>query len=471
MLNFFVRLSEVLNSIFFYEIYGFPILVVWLFVAGIYLSFRLNFPNVRLFKHGVSVAVKNKYYSPDDPGEMTPRQSLFTSITGTVGLGNISGVAIAVGLGGPGAVIWIIICGFFAMNTIFAETVLAQTYREVKPDGKVNGGPFRYLKYGLQELGFAKFGIILSLCFSIFFIIGSIGSLMIQVNQAIVTITDFKIFSNLAVIATIIFCLGVFIIIASGTETVGNAASKLVPAMALIYTIGIFTILAFHIKNIASAILEMIKDAFTIKASFAGFIGTVVATGIKRAAYSNEGGLGTSAIAHAVAKTKEPVRQASIACLTPMISAAFFCFLTGLAIVSTGVHAGDTEGIVMTKRAFATVSSWFPIILSIMIVIFAFANCLATIFYAQSVWKGLLKGKYLMIFNIVAVLFLFPAGFLDLKTVVDISDVFFLSISIPNLIGVYMLAGVVKKKLETYIKELKESKFDKIESQKVKANN
>ncbi len=284
---------------------------------------------------------------------------------------------------------------------------------------------------------------------------------MIQVNQAIVTITDFEIFSSFAVLATIIFCLGVFVIIASGTEAVGNAASKLVSAMALIYTVGIFTILGFHIKNIPSAIIEMIKDAFTVKASFAGFIGTVVATGIKRAAYSNEAGVGTSAIAHAVAKTKEPVRQASIASLTPMISAGFFCFLTGLTIVATGVHVGGTEGIVMTKRAFATVSSWFPIILSVMIVIFAFANCLATIFYAQSVWKGLLKDKYVMIFNIVAVLFLVPAGFLDLKTVVDISDVFFLSISIPNLIGVYMLSGVVKKKLEIYLQELKAGKFDK----------
>ena len=463
MLNFFVRLSEVLNSIFFYEVYGFPILVVWLFVAGVYLSFKLNFPNIRLFKHGIDVAVKNKYYSPNDPGEMTPRQSLFTSITGTVGLGNISGVAIAVGLGGPGAVIWIIICGFFAMNTIFTEAVLAQTYREVLPDGKVNGGPFRYLKYGLKEIGFAKFGAILSLCFSVFFIIGSIGSLMVQVNQAIVTLTDFKIFSNFGLIISILFCLGIFAIIASGTETVGNATSELVPAMALIYTVGIFTILAFHFKNIPSAIVEMVKDAFTIKSTFAGFIGSVVAVGIKRASYSNEGGLGTSAIAHAVAKTKEPVRQASIASLTPMISAGFFCFLTGLAIVATGVHGGDTEGIVMTKRAFATVSSWFQIILSIMIVIFAFANCLATLFYAQSVWKDLSKEKYIMFFNVVSVLFLLPAGFLDLKTVVDISDVFFLSISIPNLIGVYMLSGIVKNKLEIYIQKLKSGEFEKKE--------
>lgn len=463
MLNFFVWLSDSLNSIFFYEIYGFPLLVVWLFAAGIYLSFKLNFPNIKLVKHGLNVAIKNKYYSQTDPGEMTPRQSLFTSITGTVGLGNISGVAIAVGLGGPGAVIWIVICGFFAMNTIFTEVVLAQTYREVTPDGKVNGGPFRYLKYGLKQLGFEKFGEILAICFSIFFVIGSIGSLMIQVNQAVVTVTDFEIFSNLKLIISVIFCLGVFAIIASGTEAVGNAASKLVPMMALIYTIGIFTILAIHFKDIPSALLEMIKDAFTIKSTFAGFVGTVVATGIKRASYSNEAGIGTSAIAHAVAKTKEPVRQAAIASLTPMISAGFFCFLTGLTIVVTGVHGGDTEGIVMTKRAFATVSSWFPIILSIMIVIFAFANCLATIFYTQSVWKNLTKNKYIMIFNIVSVLFLLPAGFLDLKTVVDISDVFFLSISIPNLIGVYMLNNVVKEKLKLYIKELKEGKFDKIQ--------
>lgn len=460
MLTIFSAISDFLNGILFYEVFGFPLLVLWLIMAGLFLSFKLCFPNVRFFKHGLDVALHNKYYSPNDIGDLTPRQALFTSISGTVGLGNISGVAIAVALGGPGAVIWMLIMAFFSMNVVFSEATLSQSYRITDQNGKIVGGPFRYLRYGLKDIGKEKIGIVLSVLFSFFLIFGVVGLSMFQTNQAIAIITNYKIFNNMNYVFGVLFAGITLYTLINGAKTIGKIIEKLIPAMAILYFFCAVVILAVNYKNILPSFIIMLKDAFGFQPIVSGLIGTMV-MGIRRAGFSNEAGLGTTSIAHSLAKTKEPIREASIACLTPMIDTMFFCFLTGLMIVASGAYNTNAEGVLMTKQAFLSVNAWFPIFLSIAIIMFALSNTLSCSFYGQTAWKNLTKGKFIFIFNILVVIGIISAAKADLDTIVSITDTFYLSLAIPNLIGVFMLSGLVKKKLIDYREKLKSGVFDK----------
>lgn len=460
MLTILSAIADFLSKIFFYEIFGFPLLILWLMSGGLFLSFKLFFPNVRFFRHGLDVALHNKYYSPSDIGDLTPRQALFTSISGTVGLGNISGVAIAVALGGPGAVIWMLIMTFFSMNTVFSEATLSQSYRTVDKNGKVIGGPFRYLRYGLKDIGKEKIGIILSSLFSFFLIFGVIGGTMFQTNQAIAIITSYKVFNGTNYVFGSIFAGITLYTLINGAKTLGKIIEKLIPTMATVYFLCAIVILISNYKNIFPSFLIMIKDAFGIQPMVSGLVGTMV-MGIRRAGFSNEAGLGTTSIAHALAKTKEPVREASIACLTPMIDTMFFCFLTGLMIVSSGAYTTNTEGVLMTKEAFLSVNNWFPIFLSIAIIMFALSNTLSCSFYGQTAWKNLTNGKFIFIFNILVVIGIISVSKAGLGTVVSIIDTFYLSLAIPNLIGVFMLSSMIKRKIIRYKKRLDAGIFDR----------
>ncbi len=462
MLNILLFISNVFDTIFSYEIFGFPLLVIWLLSAALFLSFKLGFPNIKYFKHGLDVALHNKYYSPDDRGEITPRQALFTSISGSIGLGSIAGIAVAIATGGPGSLVWMIIMAFFSMNTVFAETTLSQTYKKVEADGKINGGPFRYLRYGLEDIGYRRFGTILSKFFSFMLVFGSLGSGMFQVNQAINTITDYQVFSSLKIILGGAFALLAFYMLFSGVKAISKIIEKLVPIMAILYTICAIAILSVNFKNFLPSIKLIFNSAFNFKAFSGALIGTMV-VGIKRFAFSSEAGLGTTSIAHAVAKTKEPVRQASIASLTPMIT-MFFCFLTGLIIIITGAFNTGTEGVIMTKMAFLSVSSWFPVLLSITIVLFALSNMLSYSFYGQSAWRSFFKNKWTILFNLIYAGAMFASSVADLNTIVKIADTFVLSMAIPNLIGVFMLSSLVKRKIKHYDDRLKAGVFDRREN-------
>ena len=458
MLDIFLFIANILNSIFSYEILGFPLLISLIIIATLYLSIKFGFPNIRYFKHGIDIATHNKYYSPNDPGEITPRQALFTSISGSIGLGSIAGVAIAISVGGPGAIIWMIITAFFSMNTVFAETILSQTYKKVESDGKTNGGPFRYLRYGLEDIGYKKIGIILSEIFSFLLVFGSFGSGMFQINQAITTITDYEIFQNFKIILGIVTGLFVLYALFNGVKLISKIVAKLVPMMAILYTICSLIIIIYNYENIIPSILSMFEGAIGYQQAVGGFLGGMI-VGIKRSIFSTEAGLGTSSIAHAVAKTKEPVRQASIACLTPMIT-MFFCLLTALIILTTNAQYTNTAGVTMTKEAFLTVSSWFPIFLSICIVLFALSNVLSYSFYGQSAWRSFFHNKLTIIFNIAYAMAMVVSSVADLDSIITIADTFVLSMAVPNLIGLFMLSNLIKRKIVHYDINLKSGHFD-----------
>ena len=459
MLDIFLYVAKFLNAIFSFEIFGFPLLISLIIIGTLYFSFKLKFPNVKYFKHGIDIAIHNKYYSPSDPGEITPKQALFTSISGSIGLGSIAGVAIAISIGGAGSIIWMIIIAFFSMNTVFAETVLSQTYKKVEVDGKINGGPFRYLRYGLEDIGYRKFGTILSQFFSFMLIFGSIGSGMFQINQAITTMTDYKVLNNFKVFFGVIISLFVLYALFNGVKIISKIVAKLVPMMAILYTLCSLIIISFNYENIIPSIIAMIDGIFSFKSATGGLFGALI-IGTKRSIFSTEAGLGTSSIAHAVAKTKEPVRQASIASLTPMIT-MFFCLLTALIILTTKAYDTKSEGVIMTKEAFLTVSSWFPIFLSISIVLFALSNVLSYSFYGQSAWRSFFKNKWTLIFNILYAITIALSSVADLQSIVFIADTFVLSMAIPNFIGLFMLSNLIKRKLEHYDEQLKNGDFDK----------
>ncbi|MDD2839772.1 MAG: amino acid carrier protein [Rickettsiales bacterium] len=459
MLEIFVFIANILNKILYFEIFGVPFLVLWLVFFALFLSFKLYFPNVRFFKHGFDVAIHNKYYSLDDVGDITPRRALFTSISGSVGLGSIAGVGVAITIGGPGAIIWMIITAFFSMNIAFAEATLSQIYRKVENDGKINGGPFRYLRYGLEDIGYKKFGVILSKFFSLMLIFGSIGGGMFQINQLIRTLTSYQTFDNCKIIFGLVFGIFSLYILFRGIKIISKIVAKVVPIMAILYFLCTLIILAINYNQILPSLVIIFKSAFNFHSVLGGFAGAFI-IGVRRSIFATEAGLGTASIAHAVAKSKEPIRQAAIACLTPMFIMCF-CLMTALIIVITGVYKTDAQGIILTKNAFLTVSDWFPILLTVIIAMIAISNVLGSSFYGQSAWRSLMKNKFTMIYNLIYFFAIVSCSLADLNTIVMIADTFVLSMAIPNLIGIFMLSGLVKKKISRYTKSLKVGDFDK----------
>lgn len=443
-------------------IMGIPLLVAWLIVGAVFFTLKLRFVNLRLFKHSIDVA-RGKYYDPDAPGTVTHLQALFTAVAATVGVGNIGGVAIAVSVGGPGAVIWMMLASFFSMSTKFAEVTLGQKYRRYK-NGHLYAGAFYYLEDGFKERGYVRTGAFLGKLAAILCIGGAIGAgLMFQANQSVSIITDSFHLSSMSKFILILALSGTIgIILLGGIKRIAHLAEKIVPSMAVLYIISCLIILIINYNNILSAIGTMFNYAFTHNALYGGVIGAVI-QGFKRAAFSNEAGLGSAPIAHAAAKTREPVREGSIALLEPFIDTIIICFMTGIVIVVTGVYEGadvNQGGVLLTRNAFATVSSWFPYILSPIVFLFAFSTMLTYSYYGQQAWLYLTNGKRVYLCHLLFMCFIFIGGSIQLGIVIDFADILFLSMAVPNLIGLYVMSGNIKDDMDSYIFRLKSGEFN-----------
>jgi len=464
--NIFIFISDILNKILFFEIFHIPFLILLFISAGLYFTIWLGFPNVRMFKHGLEIAFKNKYYSAKDKGEITPRQALLTSMSSMIGLGNIAGVAVAVSVGGPGAIIWMIIMAFFGMSTVFAETILGHKYRFTNRDRTINGGPFRYLQKGLRIMGYKKLGLSLSIMFAFLSALSGIGgSAIFQTHEAISSLTEFSFFKNQGFALSVIFTFFTGFVIIGGIKRLSKVMDKLVPIMIIIYITSCFIILAFNYQNLIPAIIIMFKDAFNFHSIKAGFLGTFI-TGVQRSSFSNEAGLGSAPIIYSTMKTNEPVRQASVACLNPFIDTFIVCFLTGLIIVASGAYnlpnAGD--GVLLTESAFKTVDGWFPIMLTIAIVLFATSTLMGSGYSSQSSWVYIFGKKSVHIFNIIYCLAVFSAYQINFESMMQIADTFVLAIAVPNIIGLFMLRKVIKQEYQAYLKKLKSQKTEMIKS-------
>lgn len=446
--SIFSGLVESMAQVLFFSIGGIPLIVLWLIGGAIFFTLRLKFINFRAFKHAIYV-VAGHYDNPDEDGELTHFQALSAALSATVGLGNIAGVAIAVQTGGPGAVFWMTLAGLFGMTSKFVECTLAQKYRTLAADGRVSGGPMYYLSRGLAQRGLRPLGQGLAVLFSILCIGGSLGGgNMFQANQSFSAVSDIVPISDWAY--GLILAVLVGLVIIGGIRRIGSVAAAIVPSMCLVYVLAALWIILTNITEVPSAFATIISGAFTPEAIEGGFIGVLI-QGIRRAVFSNEAGIGSAAIAHAAARTEEPVREGIVALLEPFIDTVVVCNMTALVVVITGVYQDlDRTGVDLTAAAFGTVIGWFPILLSLAVFLFAFSTMISWSYYGERAWTYLFGDQQTQIYRVIFVLCVFVGAVVNLGSVLDFSDMMLLTMAFPNMLGGFILSNEVAADLRNY---------------------
>ena len=445
------------------EAVGFPFVVVVLLLGGIFFTFYHRFLNFRGFKHAIDV-VRGKYDNPDDPGEVSHFQALTAALSATVGLGNIAGVAVAVGLGGPGAVVWMIIIGLFGMSAKFHECTLAQVYRYIEPDGTVHGGPMYYLHAGLKERGLPSLGKVLSVVFAVLCIGGSFGGgNMFQANQSFRALADeFPTLQGHGLVFGVGLAVLVGLVIIGGIKRIGEVTEKLIPGMCGLYVLASLFVLATHASAVPAAFGTIFTEAFSMQAGLGGLLGVMV-QGIKRAVFSNEAGVGSAAIAHSAAKTDQPIREGMVALLEPFIDTVVICTMTGLVVVVTGAYANPAagQGVEMTRWAFADTLSWFPTVLALCVFAFAYSTLISWSYYGEKAW-GYLFGRNrtsILVYKAIFLVFVVVGCISSLDNVIAFSDMMILSMAVPNIIGGVLLAPKVKTILDEYWGKVQRGEF------------
>lgn len=448
-------LGQDLASIVFQSIHvagvDVQVIVLWLFGAMVFFTLRLGFINVRGFGLGFR-ALRGEFSHPNAPGSLSPFQSLSTALSGTVGLGNIAGVAIAIAIGGPGAAFWMAFIGFFAMSLKFAEVVLAVKFRVERTDGTVSGGPMWYLSRGLALRGMPRFGRFLACTYAVFALVAFIQ--ILQVNQSYAQVRSvLNLDENLtvALVYGIIFTALVGFALIGGVRSVGRTTSKLAPLMCGLYLTGVAVVLIANASNIGPAIGIILGDAFSLDATGGGTLGAFVA-GMRRAVYSNEAGIGSAAIAHATVKTSHPASEGYVALLEPFIDTFVVCSATAILIVSTGVWDAGYSDIAMTSAAFTTVSGWFPAVLAVCVFVFALSTVIAVGYYGQQIIAFLFgDSEKMRLAYLVVFCGLLPVGAIaDVRSIINVIDSLFFLLSVPNLIGAFLLSGVVVREVDTF---------------------
>jgi AGCS family alanine or glycine:cation symporter len=428
------------------------LVVLWLAVAMVFTTLWLGFPQVRGFLEGWHV-LRGRRHDPTAPGEVSQFAALTTALSGTVGLGNIAGVAVAVGIGGPGAVFWMLVIGIFAMALKSAEVTLGLMFREALPDGRVRGGAFLTLKNGLASIGRPRLGHALGLSYAV--LLASSSLISFQVNQSYAQVSG--VLGGIdALTYGIVFALAAALVILGSIRWIARVTSLLVPLMALIYIGGCVAVVARNAAAIPDAIGLILGSAFATSSVTGGLIGAFVA-GMRRAVFSSEAGIGTAVVAHSQAKTREPASEGLVALLEPFIDTVLICTLTGLTIVVAGVWNpatnGGLEGVAMTSAAFATVAPWFPAVLAVAVLLFAFSTVISYGFYGGEGFQHLVgHGRWQSLAYKVAFCALLPvSAILDLGKIVDLIDSLFFLMAIPNIIGLYLLAGPLRAEVNRYL--------------------
>ena len=453
-----------------------PLVVIWLVLGSIFFTVRMGFINLRGFGHAINVT-RGKYTNPDShgDGEVTHFQALASALSATVGLGNIAGVAIAVATGGPGAIFWMILAGFLGMSAKFTECTLGQKYREVRPNGQVMGGAMYYLSKGLKEMNMPVLGKVLATMFAILCIGGSLGGgNTFQVNQSLNAMQETApwLYDHRWVYGLIMTVL-VGVVIIGGIKRIASTAEKIVPTMCGIYVAACLYILFTNGDQIGSAFSLIWENAINPSAAFGGFVGVLV-TGFKRAAFSNEAGVGSAAIAHSAAKTAYPVREGIVALLEPFIDTIVVCTMTGLVIVITGAYSAETlvdgqavfapylenaNGAGLTSQAFGSAISWFPYVLSVAVALFAFSTMISWSYYGERCWAYLFGDNASLSYKILFLTFTFLGSVITSQNVLDFGDLMILGMAFPNILGVVLLSGKVRNDLTSYWSDLKSDKF------------
>lgn len=462
-----------LAAVFFFDIMpgeaSMPFIVGWLAVGAVFLTIRMSFINLRMFRHAYHI-LRGKYASPSSEGEVTSFQALTTALSATVGLGNIAGVAIAIMIGGPGATFWMIVAGFLGMTSKFTEATLAQMYREKRPDGHIMGGAMEYLSRGLAEKGWTQTGKVLAILFCILTIGGSLGAgNAFQVSQSLTAVKlQLPILVEMPWIYGVVMATLVGIVIIGGIRRIAHTAEAIVPSMVVIYVLACLWIILSNATLIPDAVGKIITEAFTPAAGIGGLIGVLV-QGFKRAVFSSEAGIGSAAIAHATAKVAYPVRQGIVALMEPFIDTIVICTMTALVIIITGVYnspetatlVANREGAALTAVAFGSAISWFPTILSISVVLFAYSTMISWSYYGERCWTFMFGESSTMAYRIIFIIFVLLGSVTSASNILDFSDLLILAMAFPNFIGLYVLHGKVREALFSYLAKLKAGEFER----------
>lgn len=463
-----------------------PLLVMMLLFGGVYFTIFHRFINIRGFLHAINIT-RGKYDHPEHMGEVSHFRALTSALSATVGLGNIAGVAIAIHLGGPGAVFWMFLAAIFGMASKFNECTLAQMYRKTNLDGTISGGPMYYLDIGLREKGGAwrHIGKVLAVLFAFMIMGGAIGGgNMFQANQSFAVVSfvfdlDGK-FTSWGIdpryssyIYGIVVAALVALVILGGIKRIGAATSRIVPLMAAVYVIGCLVVIITHITKIPAAFMTIFEGAFAPDSVYGGFIGVLV-MGLRRAAFSNEAGIGSSAIAHAAARTDKPVREGLVAMMEPFVDTVVICTMTALVVIVTGTYLEDVPtvaanvqpGAILTVHSFQQVIGWFPYILAASVVLFAYSTMISWGYYGERGWIYLLDHfgegvgiRTLWVFRWGFVLMVFVGSVMNLGPLLDFSDTLLLSAAFPNIIGGIILAPLVYKHLSGYWEKYKAGEY------------
>ena len=421
-------------------------LTIILVSTGVFVTLSLGFIQLRRLKHSFEV-VSGKFDNPEDEGDVTHFQALSAALSATIGIGNIAGVALAVRLGGPGALFWMWMTAFFGMALKYAECTLSHQYRDIHEDGSASGGPMYYIEKGLGRkwkplaIFFATCAVICSFCTG-------------NMNQANTIAQNFSTY-NVPVWATggiIAFLVGLVII--GGIKRIAAVASKLVPTMAVLYVAGALTVLVTHFDHVLPSLASIFREAFSLKAGWGALYG-VILVGVMRGLYSNEAGQGSAPIAHAAAKTKESAREGAVALMGPFIDTLMVCTMTGLAILSTGVlESTDFTGAQLTREAFRSGFTFAPEIgsylVNIAVLLFAYTTMVAWSYYGERSIEYLRGPKAIKPYRLAYVCFVFLGAILPLSFVWNFGDIALSLMTIPNLIAVVFLTGTLRKITSDY---------------------
>ncbi|MFT6146134.1 MAG: AGCS family alanine or glycine:cation symporter [Myxococcota bacterium] len=454
--------SSAFSDIVFFEVtlfgVGVPVVVAFLVGAAMFFTLYYRFINVR----GIPMAVRTlrgDFEEEDAPGEISHFQALTTAISGTVGIGNIGGVAVAIAMGGAGATFWMIVAGFLGMATKFAECTLGVRYRTVHPDGTVSGGPMFYLSRGLAERGWPQAGRGLGSFYAVGIVIGCLGvGNMFQANQAYVQIravtggVDSPI-DGYGWAVGLVLAVVVGGVILGGIQSIAAVTEKLVPLMAGMYFVGAVVVIAMNITALPAACFNILEGAFTGKAAAGGAIGSMV-IGMQRAAFSNEAGIGSASIAHSAVRTNMPATEGLVALFEPFIDTIVICTLTALVIgVATvtwpGFMDSGLEGVAMTSDAFGRTVWWFPYPLAIAAVLFAVSTMLSWSYYGLKGWAYLIgpSPRMQLAYKLVFCVFIVIGCSIKLDAVLDFSDAMVFVLCAPNVLGLLILAPVVRDEM------------------------
>lgn len=482
------------------EPFNLPIVLYLLVFGATFFTVAFGFVNIRRFPLALQV-VRGKYDDiemRDDPqhaephvekaeinivdgdipdtikdeshhGEVNHFQALATAVSGTVGLGNIAGVAIAIGIGGPGATFWMIIAGLLGMSSKFVECTLGVKYRDVDASGTVYGGPMYYLSRGLAELKMSGFGKVLAVVFAVLCVGGSFGGgNAFQANQATTQlINTFGIQAGGAgrTIIGIVMAILVAVVIIGGIKRIANVTEKLVPLMAIIYIIASLIIIVAHFAEIPAALAEIFAGAFTPTAAVGGIAGVLI-QGFRRAAFSNEAGAGSAAIAHSAVRTKYPASEGIVALLEPFIDTVVICTMTAIVIVLYNVDGhfvygqvadtSTTAGVALTASAYNDVLPHFDYVLTIAVALFAFSTMISWSYYGLQSWKYLFGRSAAadLSFKIIFCIFVVIGAAASLGSVLAFSDAMILAMVFPNMIGLFFLFPKVREELARYLKAI-----------------